>query len=240
MVDSGPIRSPEPMDQGISRSPLDALRGRAAQTLDDMAYLRWRMGGIAALAIIACLIFYVSKQGEYVPTPEAVEAARVKSGATTSSTSTPPTTAAPEVVVDVAGAVNRPGVYQLTSTARVGDAINAAGGLVEGADRERLNLAERITDGQRIYVTRIGQSAPALNDAGSLAVNPTGATGGKVNINSANATQLDALPGVGPSTAQAIITYRSEHGAFASVDELALVKGIGPSKLAQLKDLASV
>lgn len=214
--------------------PLEALRSRATLAMDNLAYLRWRLGGILALVVIAGLVFFVSKQGTYVPSPEAVAAAR----ASTSSTVAPsPSTTVADFVVDVGGAVHHPGVYTLTPSARVTDAIEAAGGTTPEADLEQLNLAERVADGQRIYVAKIGQTPPT---ASASATSPSGSATGPVNINTANAAQLDALPGVGPSTAQAIIAYRSEHGPFASVDELASVKGIGPSKLAQLKDAVRV
>jgi competence protein ComEA len=99
-----------------------------------------------------------------------------------------------------------------------------------------MNLAEHLSDGQRVYVPKVGQTPPA----GATPAAASGSAPGPVNINTANESQLDALPGVGPSTAQAIISYRTEHGPFASVDDLASVKGIGPSKLAQLKGLARV
>jgi competence protein ComEA len=206
--------------------------------VDNLAYLRWRLGGIAALLFIGALVFYVSKQGSYVPSPEAVEAARNHSGGSTTVIA-PTTTTVPEVVVDVAGAVGTPGVHTLAAGSRVGDAISAAGGLTDDADRERLNLAERIADGQRIYVLKVGQTAPAAI-ASTNGSPEAGGAGGPVDLNTASASQLDALPGVGPATAQAIISYRSEHGPFASVDQLASVKGIGPAKMAQLKDLVRV
>jgi competence protein ComEA len=119
--------------------------------------------------------------------------------------------------------------------------VEAAGGVTGEADVEQLNLAEKLLDGERVHVTRRGESppAPAPTSGSSSPASPSGA-GSVVNINTASADQLDALPGVGPSTAQAIIDYRTAHGPFTSVDDLAAVKGIGPAKLAQLKDKARV
>jgi competence protein ComEA len=223
-----------PEEDEAPPNPLDSLRGRATQVMDDLAFLRWRLGGIIALVVIAGLIYFVSRQGNYVPSPAVVDAARAKTSSTTVPSTT--TTTVVDVIVDVGGAVAHPGVYTLSPSARVMDAINAAGGTTAEADLEQMNLAEHVTDGQRVYVAKIGQSPPAA----AAGASSTGGDSGPVNINTASASQLDALPGVGPSTAQAIISYRTEHGPFATVDDLASVKGIGPSKLAQLKDLARV
>jgi competence protein ComEA len=112
--------------------------------------------------------------------------------------------------------------------------------LADGADRDRLNFAEHVMDGQRITVLKIGQSAP--EPVGPVANGSASANSpvGPLNINTATAAQLDSLPGVGPATARAIISYRSEHGPFATIEELASVKGIGPAKLTQLKELVRV
>jgi competence protein ComEA len=207
--------------------------------MDNLAYLRWRLGGIVALAAIAGLIYLVSRQGQYVPSPQDVDAARRQAGVSTTAPAVS-TTTTPDLVVHVMGAVRHPGVYSLPAGVRVGDAITAAGGLGEGADVERLNLAERVADGQRIYVLRTGQSAPATLAQSAPAGTSSSNSTGPVNLNTASASELDALPGVGPATAQAIISYRNEHGPFSAVEQLASVKGIGPAKLAQLVQLVQV
>jgi len=156
------------------------------------------------------------------------------------------TTSTGPVVVDVAGAVVRPGLVSVTSGARVADAIAAAGGLRPDADADRLNLASLIGDGARIYVATVGQSSipvpigPNTGGAGGTAVPGATTIPAPVDLNSATADQLDTLPGVGPSTAQAILSYRSTHGPFASVDDLDQVRGIGPAKLSQLRDLVTI
>jgi competence protein ComEA len=151
--------------------------------------------------------------------------------------------AAVEVVVHVAGAVAVPGVQRLPVGARVIDAVDAAGGALPDADLARINLAAPLTDGQQVYVLRRGE-VPPVPPAGPQAGGPDGApatgAGGPVDINRASADQLDELPGVGPATAEAIITHREQNGPFGSVDELIDVRGIGEAKLEQLRDLVTV
>lgn len=145
-----------------------------------------------------------------------------------------------EVYVDVDGAVVSPGVYRLKDGARVAQAIDAAGGLTAEADVTGLNRASKITDGQKIYVPTVGeqQAAAAVDGAESGAATTPGAgsSSGLVNINTASAAELQTLSGIGPSMAQSIIDERTKNGAFASVDDLMRVSGIGEKKLAKIKD----
>jgi competence protein ComEA len=134
------------------------------------------------------------------------------------------------IVVDVAGAVVRPGVYHLRSGSRVADAISRAGGLTRRAERTAVNLAAPISDGQQVLVAAKGASGGAPAAPGSPA-------GGPVSLSSATAEQLDALPGIGPVTAQKIIGYRQQHGPFTSVEALDAIPGIGPARIADLKGL---
>ena len=148
--------------------------------------------------------------------------------------------AATSVVVHVAGAVNAPGVVTLEPGARVSDAIAAGGGLRGDADADRINLAAPLSDGIRVYIPALGQvdapvAVPVAADPAAAGVGSGGARGAPtaqapVDINAATAEELDALPGVGPSTAAAIVAYRTEHQRFASIDELQEVRGIGPAK----------
>ena len=137
--------------------------------------------------------------------------------------------------MDVAGAVMHGGVYRLPSGSRVTDAVRAAGGLGTSANVDVVNLAAVLTDGQRVYIPRVG--APAPVDVPVVA--PT-TPAGPVNLNTATVDQLDRLPGVGPSTAAAIISHRQQYGPYGSVADLAAVKGIGPAKVAALRGLVTV
>lgn len=136
-------------------------------------------------------------------------------------------------VVHVVGAVRRPGVYRLHDGQRVRDAVRRAGGATAAADLQALNLAAKVGDAQQVVVPRRGGAAPAV---GASASAPGVAAAAPVSLSSATVEQLDALDGVGPSTAQKILAYRTEHGGFRSVDELGDVPGIGPKKLEALRD----
>ncbi|MGB0112729.1 MAG: ComEA family DNA-binding protein [Ilumatobacteraceae bacterium] len=156
-----------------------------------------------------------------------------------STTPSPPTTDAPSaILVHVAGAVVAPGVHELGPDARVRDALVAAGGPVEGADANAVNLASPVTDGTRIYVPLLGERVP--QELVVVAGDATAEPPGPVDVNRATAEELDVLPGVGPATATAIVTERDRNGPFASVDDLVRVPGIGPAKLAALRDLVTV
>ena len=180
---------------------------------------------------------------------------------TTSSAPTSTTTTSPQVYVQVAGAVHRPGVYQVPADARVFQVLLQAGGVTAEADQEALPLAALVFDGCKIDVPLKGQPHGAVlvtGDSFGAGANAGGATPGgggsvgagggsaggtgqaKVSLNSATLAQLDTLPGVGPKTAQAILDYRQQNGPFTSVDQLTDVKGIGPAKLAQLRPLVTL
>lgn len=131
------------------------------------------------------------------------------------------------VFVHVAGAVRRPGLYELTQGARVADAISAAGGALRKANVDAVNLAQVIADGMKIEV-------PERGEAGSVATSDASSSG-LVSINSAGFEELETLPGVGPVTAQAIVSHREESGAFISLEELLDVSGIGPATFAEIR-----
>jgi competence protein ComEA len=141
-----------------------------------------------------------------------------------------PRAAAPaaELVVDVAGAVRAPGLHRLAPGARIADALAAAGGATRKADLSLVNLAAPLADGEQVLVPGRGAAAPAGGAASPSA---------PLDLNTATAEQLDALPGIGPATAQKIIDFRQAHGPFRSVDELDAVPGIGPGRIDQLKGL---
>jgi len=139
---------------------------------------------------------------------------------------------ATNVFVNVVGAVRRPGLYRLKDGSRVADAVRRAGGPTPKAQIELLNLAARIADGEQIVV-------PRRRAGGVVATPGGGAAAGPVHLNSATIEQLDALPGVGPVTAQKILDYRQQHGAFGSVNELDAISGIGPARLETLRGLVA-
>ena len=142
----------------------------------------------------------------------------------------PPPTPAP-LQVHVAGAVEQPGVYALPRGSIVEDAIQAAGGAAPGADTDRVNLAAELVGGERILVPAIVTAQPGVMSA---------ASDGLLNLNTATAGELETLPGIGPGLAQSIVEYRESHGPFAAVEDLLFVPGIGPSRLAQIRELVRV
>ena len=148
--------------------------------------------------------------------------------------------AGPLVVVDVAGAVRRPGLYRLSQGARVADAIARAGGPTRRADRALVNLAALLADGEQILIPSRAGPGAAAPASSAAAGGSSGVPAGPVHLNSATAEQLDALPGVGPATAQAIVEWRRQHGRFRSVQDLLEVRGIGPAKFGALRPMVNV
>ena len=144
---------------------------------------------------------------------------------------------AARVVVDVVGAVRRPGLYRLEHGSRIADAVARAGGATRKADLSQVNLAAPLADGEQVVVPRRGVAATG-GGAGAGALGGSVSTG-PVHLSTATLDQLDSLPGIGPVTAQKILDYRAKHGAFTSVDELDAVPGIGPSRMDQLRDLVA-
>ena len=141
--------------------------------------------------------------------------------------------AAKLLVIDVAGAVRRPGLYRLRSGSRIDDAIAAAGGSTAKAQLDSVNLAAPVADGEQVVVPRRGVAGVATAGSPDVGSSPSA----PLDLNSATLEQLENLPGVGPVTAQKILDFRQEHGAFHSVAELEGVPGIGPAHMAQLKGL---
>jgi len=169
-------------------------------------------------------------------TPAGPSAAVGSSGASTASSPRAEVSSAP-LIVDVAGWVRHPGVYQFRPGDRVVDAVQRAGGPKEGADLSLLNLAAPLADGQQILVPKEGAATAPTSGAGGV----IGAGGLPiVNINTADEPTLETLNGVGPSLAAAIIQFRTEHGPFTTVDQLDEVSGIGPATLEKLRPQVTV
>jgi competence protein ComEA len=181
--------------------------------------------GVVGLLLVALLLRHVlaGAGGGAGALPVAPLAGDVAAVGTTA-----PAGGATRLVVDVVGAVRRPGVYRLRHGARVEEAVARAGGLTPRADPVAVNLAAPLVDGEQVVVAVRG-TAGASGGSGS-------APGAPVSLSTATAEQLDALPGVGPVTAQKIVEFRQQHG-FTSVDDLDAIPGFGPARLANLKGL---
>ncbi len=195
----------------------------------------------AAVAVGVVALVVVAGWWLVRPSPQPVETDLPV--ASTIPLASPPSLTPIEVVVQVAGAVAQPGVYRLADGARVVDLVEAAGGALADADLQALALAGRLTDGQRVQVPRQGEvlppsvlgAAPAPDSPGVGSV-PTA----PVDLNVATMAELDTLPGIGPATAQAILTYRERNGPFRTIDDLGEVQGIGPARLEALRGLVRV
>lgn len=221
--------------------------------------------GAVALAVIAAIAVLVTMftlirdhpapvTSAKLPPVERVSQASRAPAAEPSITSSPKPDSA--LVVSVVGLVHTPGLVTLRPGARIADALQAAGGVVDGADTIGLNMARPVGDGEQIVVgvaSRAGlpaalgssvSSGPAVSGTstapGTTPAHPRGTPGEVVDLNTATAQQLDALPGVGPVTAAAIVKWRETHGKFTSVDQLGEVDGIGPARLEKLRSLVRV
>lgn len=159
--------------------------------------------------------------------------ATASTGASPGATTTQP---ADDLVIDVVGKVRKPGIVTVPKGSRVFEAIAAAGGLKGTVDTTAVNMARLLTDGEQILVGTEPATVPGVAGGAGAAGPPTA----KINLNTATAEQLDTLPGVGPVTAQSILSWRTENGRFSSVDDLLDVKGIGDATLAELRDLVVV
>ena len=138
------------------------------------------------------------------------------------------------LIVDVEGAVNKPGVYRLLTTARVYDAIQHAGGLTEQADTSAINQAQKLHDQGQVFVPDKNNSSTAANTDNSTTDTKT------INLNTADVTELQNLPGVGPKKAELIIQYRQEKGSFSKIEDLTEVQGIGEKTFAKIKSQLTV
>ncbi len=154
-----------------------------------------------------------------------------------------PTPTVALIKIDVRGAVNQPGIYALAPGSRIQDALAAAGNLLANADASKLNLARKLNDGEQINVPRIGET-PAASAPTTSAPRPAASTAsapsGKINLNLASQTELETLPGIGPTIARAIVDYREQSGKFKTLDEVKKVRGIGDALYDRIKDKISL
>lgn len=263
------LRAEIDAEQEIARLEADLRRARRPAVLTVPEHLRLGRVSVSSAVIVALLALVVAlgclfalrvlwaeraADAEATGGPgQSTAASGVQTGTATrpGRGSAPPgtqsTPGAPsakgEVVVHVAGQVQRPGLVRLPTSARVADALTAAGGSRTTADLAALNLARPLVDGEQVYVPRTGEvragggsvSGEAGGAGGTTQPAGSGSDRGPVNLNSADVSALDGLPGVGPVLAQRIIDWRVEHGRFTSVDELGEVSGIGDKLLAQLR-----
>jgi competence protein ComEA len=207
------------------------------ERLDSLS--RGELGGLVILVVATLLgagLWYMRSLPRPVDIAAPVEAASPVVSPISRPTGSAGASAA-AIIVDVAGWVREPGVYEFTSGDRVIDAIDRAGGPRKGAELTTLNLAAPLTDGTQIVIPKPGSSS---GDPGSSGDGSTSGGTTLININSASETELEGLPGVGPVTAAAIVDYRTQNGPFATVDDLIDVTGIGPSTLEQIRPFATV
>lgn len=224
----------EPAEPLRRPAPPTRIADSAAAWLDWFGV--WRLVAAAVAVAVVCAGAYWLVRTPPPPSEAALPRASVVVTAAPPTVAPPPAAeAAPAVTVHVAGAVARPGVYRLEAGARVLDAIDAAGGAGRDANADALNLAAPVADGSRVYVPVVGEEVVAPPPADAGASPPSG----PVDVNRASIDELDALPGVGPATAAAIVTERQRNGPFLTVDDLERVPGIGPAKLASLRDLVT-
>lgn len=144
-----------------------------------------------------------------------------------------------EIIVHIDGEVVKPGIVSLPTEARITDAISAAGGLTELADTSKINLAYSLQDGQKVYIPSINDTQVETyiqNDAGDNVIVQDSSSSSLININSATQSELDSLPGIGPSTASKIIDYRNKNGDFKNIEDLMNVSGIGEAKFNNIRD----
>lgn len=220
---SGPDRVP----------PRPQLRERIHLLAESLPFEHPGLAAVVALVIVGVAGFALLR-----PAPDPVELTLPRAGVDAPDTGAsldPDTSESARLVVHAAGAIHRPGVYELDAGSRVADLLEAAGGTLPEADLDSLNLAAVLSDGEKVLVLRRGEATPTPAGAGGAETSRA-----KVNLNTASAAELDALPGIGPATAEAIIRHREQRGRFRSVSDLLDVRGIGEAKLSQLRPLVTV
>ncbi|CAK1228623.1 helix-hairpin-helix domain-containing protein [Fructobacillus cardui] len=221
----------------------------------------WRYWVVAGLGLLAAIIVFWrlnplgTEQGakQDAPVPRLSSALNEKQEKVADKGVKRKPGASGRVVIDLKGAVNHQGVVDLPIGSRLQDAIQQAGGLTDQADRNRINLAQLLVDGQALYIEKVGEEGPnqtvgVPSGAGNVGGARAGATSGSgrsgggalVNLNTASAKELEALDGIGPKKAEQIVAFREEKHRFQSVEDLKEVGGIGPKRFEQLKNQVTV
>lgn len=230
------------------RDRIEAFAGRRRQA--------WPVVAVAAIAVlVGTLLWARGAPAEIAPPATKPRPAVAQAGAEGAPGPTPAAEpSAPQggelpvtqdvILVHVAGAVRRPGLYELRAGARVAEAIDAARGPRAGADLNAINLAEPLVDGTKLDVPRVGQTpAPVpsgTSTSGSYGITTEGATPAVIPLNTADQAALETIPGVGPVTATAILEYRDQIGAFEAIDQLLEVSGIGPATLESIRPYVTI
>ncbi len=229
---------PHPADRRDLPRPAPPLDW-SARVAAVRARFGWRLlvvvGGVALVVVVAGATVLLRLTPNSVAPEDQLPVAQPEAAPSALASAGPPAGSQGSgtvVVADIAGAVRKPGLYRLAVGARVADLVHAAGGLTADADRARVRLAALVRDGDHVVVPREGE--PGGDEAAGSAPS------GPLDLNTATAEQLDALPGIGPATAQAIVEDRARNGPFRTVDDLARVRGIGPAKVEALRDLVTV
>jgi len=228
------MSDPDPQSAAATQPWRDRIELLAGSATRSPLQLAGAAVGALALAVVA---WFLLRTPPGPPTETLLPMASDVSSTATPSSSSSAVPATTEVVVHAAGAVVHPGVYELPAGARVTDLIDAAGGATPDADLDQLNLAAPVTDGERVYVPRVGETVVPVASGGTEGA---AAAAGPLDLNLATLDQLDELPGIGPATARAILDERERRGGFRAVDDLLDVRGIGPAKLEAIRDLVTV
>lgn len=197
---------------------------------------------VLACIVVACIVLVVLALVRFVPTETSASQDFEAPAQAEEQAASEQDSDVRQVGVDVEGAVASPGLYLVSADARVNDAVAAAGGMTSDADRQRVNLAQKVEDGMQVYVPSREEvpAATGTTTTGAGQALSSGASKGKVNLNTASAEELQTLSGIGPSLSQRIIDYRQANGPFKSVDDLRKVSGIGDTRFKSLKDLVCV
>ena len=217
--------------------PWPGYRARMTFSDDQARRPRWRIGVGAAIVVVVVALVGGVLFSAFAPRGETVE---IEAPEPSLSGSPPgsPGSAVPEVTggtlfVHILGEVAKPGLYEFEHGDRGVDAVAAAGGFTKKADQAGLNLARELSDGEQIIVPKVGAKPQPPPGGGTSA-------GGLINLNTADAAALETLPGIGEALSSRILAWRESHGAFASVDDLGSVAGIGEKTLGALRDLVTV